>query len=367
MENTSVNLENKGELVINPLHRSFGLDLIRVIAVCFVLMAHFAKAVEPFGFWGVELFFALSGYLIGNIVWRHFHRSETWDFKQIKNFWARRWWRTLPNYYLFFCVSLVFHHLNGDGLPSLAKLSTFLWFGQNLTSRFSEFYGVSWSLCIEEWLYFTFPLVLLFFSKVIKSKNKAFIFTLFAFYIGCFLIREYLFEHGQGENLRGISLSRLDAIAYGIGMAYISANIQLSLLKKQLLFLIGVILLLSPVIALFIFDSPYVVVKQHRAFLLIVPIGASLILPLVSMLKEFKGLFSFVNIGVGKMSAWTYSIYLSHIPVLFTAYYLLSSIRTSSIGNLASKIIGLLVTVAISALIFKYFESPFTKKRPKEL
>ena len=360
-------MNQQNTFIINPLHRSFGLDFIRVLAVSFVLMAHFAKAIEPFGFWGVELFFALSGYLIGNIVLRHYLRSTKWDFKQIKNFWARRWWRTLPNYYLFFIVSLFFHFFHDGKLPSLSKLSDFLWFGQNLTSRFAGFYGVSWSLCIEEWLYFTFPLVLIIFSQLKISKSRAFIFTLITFYLGCFLFREYLHGQGEGENLRGITLSRLDAIAYGIGMAYISATMELSLLKKQVLFLVGIILLLSPLVALLIFNSPYEVIKQHRAFLLIVPIGASLILPLVSLMTEFKGKFKFINIGVEKMSVWTYSIYLSHIPILFTTYYLLSDIRDSSIGNLISKMIGLAITIGLSAFIFKYFESPFTKMRPKEL
>jgi peptidoglycan/LPS O-acetylase OafA/YrhL len=360
-------MNNQKGLIVNPLHRSFGLDLIRVLAVSFVLLAHFGKAIEPFGFWGVELFFALSGYLIGNIVLRHYLRSPEWNFKQIKNFWARRWWRTLPNYYLFLIVSLFFHHFQDGKIPSVLKLSSFLWFGQNLLSRFSEFYGVSWSLCIEEWLYFTFPLVLYICNRFGMSKSRTFILTLLTFYIGCFLVREYLYENGEGLSLRGITLSRLDAIAYGIGMAYVSAVIELSRLKKQLLFLVGLVLLLSPLIALTIFNCPYEIIKQHRVFLLIVPIGASLILPLVSMIQKFTGMFNIINIAVEKMSLWTYSIYLSHVPILFTTYHLLNDYRFSFFGNLLSKIIGLFLTIGLSALVFRYFESPFTKMRPKEL
>jgi peptidoglycan/LPS O-acetylase OafA/YrhL len=36
-------------------------------------------------------------------------------------------------------------------------------------------------------------------------------------------------------------------------------------------------------------------------------------------------------------------------------------------GNLVSKLVGLLLTIVVSAFIYKYFEKPLTNKRPKEL
>jgi peptidoglycan/LPS O-acetylase OafA/YrhL len=43
--------------------RSFGLDLLRAIAISLVLLAHFVKAFDKLGFWGVELFFG-SGFKV---------------------------------------------------------------------------------------------------------------------------------------------------------------------------------------------------------------------------------------------------------------------------------------------------------------
>ncbi|RYE13802.1 MAG: hypothetical protein EOP34_08005 [Rickettsiales bacterium] len=92
----------KASLANTSTHRSFGLDLARAIAIGLVLMSHFGhNALDALGFWGVELFFALSGFLIGQILWRNFSQTDNWSGKQILNFWQRRWWRTLPNYYLF--------------------------------------------------------------------------------------------------------------------------------------------------------------------------------------------------------------------------------------------------------------------------
>lgn len=49
-------------------NRSFGLDLVQAFAICLVLVSHFAKSLAIIGFWGVELFFGLSGFLIGQIL-----------------------------------------------------------------------------------------------------------------------------------------------------------------------------------------------------------------------------------------------------------------------------------------------------------
>jgi peptidoglycan/LPS O-acetylase OafA/YrhL len=71
--------------------RIFGLDLIRAIAVLSVVFAHSASLLSPFyrlpyvgwflencsalGLLGVELFFVLSGFLIGSILIREYMRS----------------------------------------------------------------------------------------------------------------------------------------------------------------------------------------------------------------------------------------------------------------------------------------------------
>jgi len=345
------------------INRSFGLDLIRALAVSLVLLAHFAKTVELLGFWGVELFFALSGFLIGKILWISFSQSEHWSFSHLKNFWLRRWWRTLPNYYLFLVISLVYQY-NSNDLPSFEKLSDFFWFGQNLLSRYGGFYGVSWSLCIEEWFYLIFPLILFTLYKFGFKKHHSFILTLLIFFIGSAVIRNWLILDGQGDSLRTITFSRLDSIAYGVAASYITTVLEITYLKRLQAFIIGVLLLLSPVFIAYLSSSTFHDLRQSALLLITVPIGASSILPFLSTLATPPKSLNFITKGIQKLSLWSYSIYLSHIPVLFTIYFLLNNIRDNVYGNLLSKIIGLALTLIISGLIFKYFEIPITKKRP---
>jgi len=352
---------------MNPHNRSFGLDFMRAFAICLVLIAHFAKTNEFFGFWGVEIFFGLSGFLIGQILWRNFAGTSDWTTSHVFNFWSRRWWRTLPNYYLFIIVSLAFSYFYYHTLPSVGSFSKYLWFGQNLLTRNRDFYGVSWSLCIEEWLYLLFPVILFTYSKLIKNKATSFILTLITFFIGCAAIRYYLISIGHGDSIRTVTLTRVDAIACGIAVAYFFVIKPASLVKKQIIFAIGIIFTLMPVIIAYGFHLTLEELRQDPILLLVVPLGASLTLPLISIWQPPAQTPAFILKGIENLSLWSYSIYLSHIPILFTVYTVMDPVRHNVIGNMLSKIIGLIITIVVSALLFKYFEWPLTLKRPKEI
>jgi peptidoglycan/LPS O-acetylase OafA/YrhL len=97
------------------MKRLFGLDLVRALAIILVLLSHSRNLLISFypgldflkagGFFGVELFFVLSGFLIGGILIKDIQAG--FDFGILKNFWKRRWLRTLPNYYLFLIINFL--------------------------------------------------------------------------------------------------------------------------------------------------------------------------------------------------------------------------------------------------------------------
>src|SRR6478609_9066311 len=92
--------------------REHGLDLLRAAAILMVVSFHAVDLsgasatihrVFAYGWMGVDLFFVLSGFLIGRQAFRP--RVET-PARFLESFWTKRWLRTLPLYYvvLFTCA-----------------------------------------------------------------------------------------------------------------------------------------------------------------------------------------------------------------------------------------------------------------------
>ena len=225
---------------VEPVHgglqasdRMFGLDVCRTIAVLLVVTGHMLQHSKPnallaslgfIGLFGVDLFFCLSGFLIGRIVMQE---SAHWPQQKevgLFRFWYRRWMRTLPLYFFFFFVSL---HYDWTGATTLASKLSYLVFAQNLLWSMPDFYGLTWSLAVEEWFYFSFPLLLLLFIGLGRSPRQAAVIA-----IACFVLLPPLLRlaltgdaHDFGsldEGIRHVMAFRLDSIGYGVLVAYLS-------------------------------------------------------------------------------------------------------------------------------------------------
>jgi hypothetical protein len=149
--------------------RRIGLDLLRTVAVGCVVVAHGLPLLFPSwnsertifrwfvsaGDVGVDIFFALSGYLIGAILLRGLPRFRHWD--AVRRFWARRWLPTLPAAYVSAVVVWLIAAPRDIGgyLQSIFFVATL-----NPAVLPSEM-GFWWSLGAEEAFYLLFPLVLL--------------------------------------------------------------------------------------------------------------------------------------------------------------------------------------------------------------
>jgi peptidoglycan/LPS O-acetylase OafA/YrhL len=143
--------------------RSHALDTLRALAILLVLLCHIAMGLPIFlvplasiGWMGVDLFFVLSGYLIGIQLLR----PATLGKKiSLTNFYARRAWRILPAYLV---VLALYIYLPGwseqSGLASSWRFLTFTW---NLHSNYAQTSAFShaWSLCVEEHFYLLLPLL----------------------------------------------------------------------------------------------------------------------------------------------------------------------------------------------------------------
>lgn len=347
--------------------RNFGLDFVRVAAIFFVLAAHFVNSLEFVGFWGVELFFALSGYLIGHIIYRTMVVPERLDLKIILNFWKRRWYRTLPNYYLVLILMIFFHYYVTRDFQGFSYVLNYLWFGQDILARSQVFYGVSWSLCIEEWFYFLFPLLLLLF-QLLKANGKASVLLSVSLLVATSLtIRYIMVDHSPNIQLRGITLARLDAIAFGVLISFFTNEYKAITNLRWILFFIGIISLFCCIYFLYFSSSAFIQAKHHPLLLLFAPCSCALLLPVISTVSLPGSRVPSIRLVISNLSLWSYSIYLIHIPVLITTYHVFDFIRDTTIGNVFSKCLGLALTILLSAMLYHVWEHPLTGRRPAEL
>jgi peptidoglycan/LPS O-acetylase OafA/YrhL len=145
-------------------NRLLGLDVLRATAILAVLFLHTNLCVEgiptpirnlfSMGWAGVDLFFTLSGFLIGSQVFREGNLVPATS--SLGEFWTRRWFRTLP---LYFSVLFVYVFIKPlFGFPFVGWNASYLFFFQNY--RPLNDFGQSWSLCIEEQFYLVFPLLI---------------------------------------------------------------------------------------------------------------------------------------------------------------------------------------------------------------
>lgn len=143
------------------------LDGLRAIAILMVLVSHFAYFIGQYfasGFYGVNLFFVLSGFLITSIL---IVDSDKPFGKQYIKFIGRRSLRIFPIYYLTILVLVIINapHVF-ERLPNLLTY-TYNWLMPNIDSEGDHFRPV-WSLCVEEQFYLFFPFIAIVFQRNVK-------------------------------------------------------------------------------------------------------------------------------------------------------------------------------------------------------
>src|SRR5262245_61274078 len=145
------------------------LDGIRAIAVLAVLLYHAELAAFQGGFLGVDVFFALSGFLITRLLVEEFEKSGAIS---LRDFYVRRARRLLPALVAVIVVAAVAtaflvqdaaHKTRQDAAAALVYLSNW-WFVISEQSYF-ESWGRPpllqhlWSLAIEEQFYVAWPII----------------------------------------------------------------------------------------------------------------------------------------------------------------------------------------------------------------
>lgn len=373
---------NKIEKVTINNTRIFGLDLMRTIAITMVVAGHclwiypqddslFHQLLQLFGFFGVEIFFVLSGFLIGKILYQ-LYLKEDFSLATVFYFLKRRWFRTLPNYYLVLLINILIAGIIGYEMPQLWRYFFFL---QNFKITMLAFFTESWSLSVEEFAYIVLPLFILVLGLLIKPKNKSrfYLFTvllLIAIFIGNKLYYQnttYNTTLDQWNvSLKAVVLYRLDSIFIGVLFSWIYLNFTSFWTKtKYIFFLLGTLMLLFLFFSLGHFGLLIAIqpLFWNVLYLPLLSIAVACFLPLLSHWRTSP---SFIGKPITYISIISYSIYLLHYSVVLQLMkYSFPMDVQNRLGLYFFTLVYLLITLVLSAILYRFYEKPMMDLRDK--
>ncbi len=363
--------------------RVFGLDLLRAAAIMMVVCAHgfvvlyphFGEALGIFGhggFYGVELFFVLSGFLIGQILIRL--GPDLGRAGNVAFFYVRRWFRTLPLFFLFLIINILLERFFRAHPVGLGEALSHGFFLRNLTGFQMSFFPESWSLAIEEWFYLLFPAVLWLGLKISKRFDPVFLsaaFAFFAFSTGARMMTASDPAATWSEEIRMVVIYRFDGLMIGMIGAWLSIRFPLAWRRSALFAAVpGLLLLLAMYATLWKIENGHLAFGDDSYFartfrFTLVSLGFALLLPWASAWKLAGE--NFGSTAVRKIALWSYGLYLVHLPVflLITRAGFGADTPTSLGKSLASFALQIGGAILLSAVLYRFFEAPCTRLREK--
>lgn len=359
--------------------RVFGLDILRFLAIAFVIYTHagafiysgFVKYYNLLAYDGVGIFFVLSGFLIGGILIKQLEKYK-FNFNSLTYFWIKRWSRTLPNYYLFFLLMFVYSIIAQPQIEILDYLP-YVFFSQNLFSNQGNFFFThSWSLAVEEWFYLVIPIILFVFIKISRLKVKyIFVGTTISILILIPILRYFHYQshphvYESFELIRYAVLYRFDCLMYGLLASWLLYyyNDRWNALKKPLL-IIGIVFLMIH----YFLDPESNYFFRYVFSISFTSVTVFCFLPYLNSIKQTKSVF---YKPITYISLISYSLYLINSIVAkilrfsdwnnFITYFNSLEIIKLSWGMLLTfnLFVFLFFSFTLSLLNYKYFEIPTT-------
>lgn len=331
------------------------LDGLRGLAAILVVVAHFFGEVPggverlKIGWLGVEVFFVLSGFLIGSILLRQ---------PDLPTFYLKRTYRILPVYWLtlagVFAATAVF---GGAGwIDQPFSPTTYLLFGQNIVSAFQntldmEWLRPAWTLAVEEQFYLLLPVVIL------ATPRRGLPWVLGGLWVAALVFR--VLVHPAAPLASYLLLpARMDLFISGVLAAWALARLDLTryLLVLRIapipLLLVGPALFLIGGIDLFGLYGQGVLALGIACFILALALGA----------PEGRGLLRQPGlIFAGQIS---YALYLFHQPINGLLHGVILGARPNlhSPAAIFVTCLALACTVGAAYLSYCWLEEPLLRR-----
>ncbi|MBV2359558.1 acyltransferase [Thalassococcus sp. CAU 1522] len=337
-----------------PLPYRSDIDGLRAFAVLSVVLYHFGLPLRG-GFVGVDIFFVISGFLIGGILWREYDQTgRIW----LRHFYARRIRRLAPAYFVMALVTTAFSWLlllpfefreYGKSLIAATVYLSNVYFyrGAGYFDSASDEKPLlhTWSLAVEEQFYIFLPLFILFLARWRSGLLSGLVLVWVVSLGACVILTPsqptaafYLFPLRAWELLSGVLLA---IWGYETGQRWRGADI---------LSWSGIGLLVFSVAA--IPAGPL-----FPGLLAILPVAGTVLLLANGAADNpvNRALCHPVSVFFGLIS---YSLYLWHWPI-----FVLSGYLQGNHGNPSWSLIWIAASVGIAWLSWRFVEQPVRRSR----
>ena len=342
------------------------IEGLKAIAIISIIFYHLPINVDDFrffsgGFFGIDIFFTISGYLITSIILRELVLTGSFSFK---NFYEKRirriipvllvvilasiplaWFLLLPNDIIFFSIS---------NITSLSFTSNFYyWYtGEEIfQNEIVKPFLHTWSISILVQFYLLFPIFLVISFKYLK-KYLIYIFILIFFV--SFGLAFWAAKYHAGFNFYILPTRAWEFIAGSI-VAYFeitSANLKTNKRINPILSYTGLFLIAYSI--LFLNNK-----IAHPSFYTFIPILGICLIIWTSQknLITTKILSNKLFVRLGLIS---YSLYLWHYPI-----FAFANIANFTKENLSVKFLLVFMTLIISIISYYFIELPSKNSNKK--
>ncbi|MUO45405.1 acyltransferase family protein [Agrobacterium vitis] len=323
--------------------RMVGPDILRSLAILLVMLVHLPLNATPsllvtvreYGWLGVDIFFVLSGYLIGTQLFKEVTRTGAVDFK---SFYLRRAFRIFPAFFVVLGLYALVPVLRDN--PAMQPLWKFATFTVNLgfDPREGNAFSQAWTLAVEEQFYLVLPLLVLLLYKRIGTgwvlalaglltlAGVVLRYAIWDMQVGT-LVAEGQFRPAFATYLRDVyypTYTRLDGLLFGVVLAasrFFRPELCRQYLSPKITLPLGLILVIA---ALICFADRGPLAGQGIFPVFQAQLGAVVGFPLISigiallfcaMLDLEHVLSRWPVPGATLVATLSYSLYLTHKSV----------------------------------------------------
>ena len=365
--------------LVSSRSRIPALDGLRGIAILLVLLWHGIFQIQPnsrvlarlltlgsLSWSGVDLFFVLSGFLIGGILLDARNSS-----RYFQTFYLRRAYRILPLYGVLVLAQVVtrLSFLPGwiaQSATDPVPLWSYLTFTQNIRMAVIAGFGslvmsATWSLAIEEQFYLTSPFL------VRKLNNSALVRVLLVIILAASLLRAFLyfrFHHG-GFASYVLMPCRADDLCLGVLVAMLMRDQRIwprLLASRRRIYALTGILVLPLVYFSWQHYGPYSQPMVIAGFSLLGLFYTGCLFAAITADGKVRRVLC--NRRLIQLGSLAYCTYLFHLPLIEFCDRLLRR-RSPSAGpmtDVVAGVFGITLTLILAAVSWKYFETPLLRR-----